>query len=51
MSSTGMVALYGATGHTGRFVLAELHRRGFAVVLSGRDTAALEALASTTGSG
>ncbi|WP_035804414.1 saccharopine dehydrogenase NADP-binding domain-containing protein [Kitasatospora mediocidica] len=40
------VVVYGATGHTGRFVVAELRRRGFATVLSGRDAARLEALAA-----
>ncbi|MEU8464754.1 saccharopine dehydrogenase NADP-binding domain-containing protein [Streptomyces sp. NPDC029003] len=40
------VVVYGATGHTGRFVLAELRRRGLAAVASGRDAARLEALAA-----
>jgi hypothetical protein len=31
------VAVFGAYGHTGRFVAAELHRRGIAAILSGRD--------------
>lgn len=35
------VLVYGAYGHTGRFVVAELRRRGFDVVLSGRDAAKL----------
>src|SRR4029450_11523657 len=39
------VALFGAYGHTGRFVGAELRRRGIAAILSGRDPAKLEALA------
>ncbi|NDL60588.1 saccharopine dehydrogenase family protein [Phytoactinopolyspora mesophila] len=38
------VLVYGAYGHTGRFVVAELLRRGFLPVLSGRNQAALEAL-------
>ncbi|TFV66731.1 UNVERIFIED_ORG: saccharopine dehydrogenase [Bacillus sp. AZ43] len=38
------VLVYGAYGHTGRFVVAELRRRGLVPVLSGRDRAALERL-------
>jgi NAD(P)-dependent dehydrogenase (short-subunit alcohol dehydrogenase family) len=40
------VVVYGATGHTGRFVVAELSRRGITTVISGRDAAALEKLAA-----
>lgn len=40
------VTVYGAYGHTGRFVVAELCRRGFTPVLSGRDAAKLDALGS-----
>ena len=29
MSTTAAVVVYGATGHTGRFVVAELPERGF----------------------
>ena len=43
------MVVYGATGHTGRFVVAELRRRGFATVVSGRDAARLEALAAERG--
>lgn len=39
------VLVYGAYGHTGRFVVAELLRRGLTPVLSGRDAARLEKLA------
>ncbi|GAA2991771.1 saccharopine dehydrogenase [Streptomyces fulvorobeus] len=39
------MVVYGATGHTGRFVVAELHRRGIATVLSGRNAARLAELA------
>ncbi|MCX5199058.1 saccharopine dehydrogenase NADP-binding domain-containing protein [Streptomyces sp. NBC_00249] len=46
MSEQTAVVVYGATGHTGRFVVAELLRRGFAAVASGRDAARLEALAA-----
>jgi saccharopine dehydrogenase-like NADP-dependent oxidoreductase len=35
------VLVYGAYGHTGRFVVAELRRRGFEPILSGRDAAKL----------
>ena len=31
------VAVFGASGHTGRFVVSELHRRGRVPVLAGRD--------------
>jgi short subunit dehydrogenase-like uncharacterized protein len=37
------VAVYGATGHTGRFVVAELLRRGHAPVALGRNESALDA--------
>ena len=43
------IAVYGAYGHTGRFVLAELRRRGFVPVACGRDTARLHELAAETG--
>ncbi|WP_410567982.1 saccharopine dehydrogenase NADP-binding domain-containing protein [Amycolatopsis sp. cmx-4-61] len=35
------VLVYGAYGHTGRFVVAELRERGFEAVLSGRNAAKL----------
>ncbi|MEV7092430.1 saccharopine dehydrogenase NADP-binding domain-containing protein [Amycolatopsis sp. NPDC051045] len=35
------VLVYGAYGHTGRFVVAELRKRGFDPILSGRDAAKL----------
>ncbi|WP_305709051.1 trans-acting enoyl reductase family protein [Nocardioides sp.] len=38
--------VYGATGHTGRFVVAELAARGLATIVSGRDAARLEELAA-----
>ena len=38
-----VVAVVGASGHTGRFVLAELLRRGFTPVAIGRDRAKLAA--------
>jgi len=44
MASKGTVAVFGAYGHTGRFVVAELLCRGWTPVLSGRDTSRLKAL-------
>ncbi|WP_113703157.1 saccharopine dehydrogenase NADP-binding domain-containing protein [Nonomuraea lactucae] len=44
--SASPVAIYGANGHTGRLVAAELLARGQDVVLAGRDAAALAALAA-----
>lgn len=43
------VAVFGAYGHTGRFVVAELAARGFVPVLSGRNAAALEEFAASVG--
>ncbi|MFD7631641.1 saccharopine dehydrogenase NADP-binding domain-containing protein [Streptomyces sp. NPDC059851] len=45
------VAVYGAYGHTGRFVVAELAARGYVPVLAGRDATKLTALADATGHG
>jgi short subunit dehydrogenase-like uncharacterized protein len=39
------IAVYGATGHTGRLVAAELAARDNDIVLAGRDAGALHALA------
>ncbi|WP_067832049.1 saccharopine dehydrogenase NADP-binding domain-containing protein [Actinomadura kijaniata] len=47
MESAQTVAVYGAYGHTGRFVVAELRERGFVPVLSGRDAGKLAALAES----
>jgi NAD(P)-dependent dehydrogenase (short-subunit alcohol dehydrogenase family) len=44
VTSNETVAVFGAYGHTGRFVVAELHRRGWTPILSGRDPARLNAL-------
>lgn len=41
------VAVYGAYGHTGRFVVDALCRRGYTPVLCGRDRGKLEALGLT----
>jgi short subunit dehydrogenase-like uncharacterized protein len=43
------IAVLGATGHTGRFVVAELQRRGLVPIPVGRDGAKLEALAESAG--
>ncbi|HMB91623.1 MAG TPA: saccharopine dehydrogenase NADP-binding domain-containing protein, partial [Rhodothermales bacterium] len=42
--SPKQVAVYGAYGHTGRFVVAELVRRGWSPILSGRDAERLQSL-------
>lgn len=47
MESGQAVTVYGAYGHTGRFVVAELLRRGFTPVLSGRDAGKLKDLAAS----
>jgi len=47
MGSGQMVAVFGAYGHTGRFVVAELRERGFVPVLSGRDVDKLQAVAAS----
>src|SRR4051794_17380550 len=47
MKSGHAVAVFGAYGHTGRFVVAELRDRGFVPVLSGRDAGKLRALAAS----
>lgn len=42
MNSTSQsIAVYGATGHTGQFVVREMHRRGLQVVAVGRSAARL----------
>jgi short subunit dehydrogenase-like uncharacterized protein len=50
-AQTGPIAVYGATGFTGRLVAAELRRRGAQMVLSGRNPAKLEILAEEIGAG
>ncbi|KOX36539.1 MULTISPECIES: saccharopine dehydrogenase family protein [unclassified Streptomyces] len=47
MGSGQIVAVYGAYGHTGRFVVAELLERGFVPVLAGRDEGGLRAFAES----
>ncbi|MEV1244379.1 saccharopine dehydrogenase family protein [Nonomuraea sp. NPDC050022] len=44
MGSGRNVAVYGAYGHTGRFVVAELRERGYVPLLLGRDQDKLQAL-------
>lgn len=41
IASSATVAVFGAAGHTGRFVVAELLRRGFTPVAVGRDAGRL----------
>jgi short subunit dehydrogenase-like uncharacterized protein len=48
-TQTGPIAVYGATGFTGRLVAGELRRRGAEFVLSGRNPAKLEILAEEVG--
>lgn len=43
-SSKGAVAVYGAYGHTGRFIVAELLRRGWQPIACGRDAGKLAEL-------
>ncbi|WP_159839911.1 saccharopine dehydrogenase NADP-binding domain-containing protein [Nocardia sp. CY41] len=43
------IAVYGASGHTGKLVVAELRRRGVAPVLIGRNADRLRAAAAETG--
>ena len=45
MISNRTVAVFGAYGHTGRFVVAELYKRGWEPILSGRNAAKLNAVA------
>lgn len=44
---TPRVTVFGAYGHTGRFVVARLRARGFVPVLSGRDAGRLRAMAAS----
>ncbi len=47
MGSGQIVAVFGAYGHTGRFVVTELRDRGFVPLLLGRDAGKLQALAAS----
>ena len=49
MGSSHTVAVFGAYGHAGRFVVAELRDRGFVPTLSGRDAEKLRALGAGAG--
>lgn len=46
MTDDRTILVYGATGHTGRFVVSELRRRGWDPIASGRDRERLNALAA-----
>ncbi|MET0761963.1 MAG: saccharopine dehydrogenase NADP-binding domain-containing protein, partial [Thermoleophilaceae bacterium] len=48
---SGPIAVYGATGYTGRLVAAEVLRRGADAVLMGRNAAKLEIVAEDLGGG
>jgi short subunit dehydrogenase-like uncharacterized protein len=50
LSAAGPIAVYGATGYTGRLVAAELSRRELPFLLAGRDAAKLRGLAESMGS-
>jgi hypothetical protein len=45
-NKSSSIAVFGAAGHTGRFVMAELVRRGFAPIAIGRDSAKMALLDS-----
>ena len=49
MATNRTIAVYGAYGHTGRFVAVELRKRGWTPILSGRDATKLAALATELG--
>src|SRR3954447_3780891 len=51
VDETRPIAVYGATGFTGRLVAAELRRRGAPMVLAGRNAAKLEILAEEIADG
>jgi short subunit dehydrogenase-like uncharacterized protein len=45
-TSSRAVTVFGAYGHTGRFVVAELHKRGWKTILSGCDATKLNQVAA-----
>jgi len=49
MTSNQTVTVFGAYGHTGRFVVSKLRRRGWTPILSGRDEAKLSVVAGLHG--
>lgn len=46
MFSSRAVTVFGAYGHTGRFVVSQLRQRGWTPILSGRDASKLKAIAA-----
>ena len=49
MAANRRMTVYGANGHTGRFVVSELRRRGWLPTLSGRNAEKLNALGAAQG--
>jgi saccharopine dehydrogenase-like NADP-dependent oxidoreductase len=49
VTSNERVAVFGAYGHTGRFIVSELRRRGWTPILSGRNANKLNAVAVAHG--
>jgi NAD(P)-dependent dehydrogenase (short-subunit alcohol dehydrogenase family) len=47
MTPNRTIAVFGAYGHTGRFVISELRKRGWTAILSGRDAGKLNRLRET----
>src|SRR5215471_7733439 len=47
MFSLPTVTVFGAYGHTGRFVVSELRKRGWQCILSGRDAEKLKSMGET----
>src|SRR5258706_15120421 len=45
MPANRTVMAFGAYGHTGRFIVSELYRRGWTPILSGRDETKLQLIA------
>jgi len=46
MASDNSITVFGAYGHTACFVIAELHKRGWQMILSGRDSVKLAAISA-----
>jgi short subunit dehydrogenase-like uncharacterized protein len=44
MASDNSITVFGAYGHTARFVITELRKRGWRVILSARDGVKLDAV-------
>jgi short subunit dehydrogenase-like uncharacterized protein len=49
MTSSRTVTVFGAYGHTGRFIVAELRNRGWTPILSGRDAEKLNLIGAAHG--